>query len=258
MAKKRLIPKILLQKGGYKNNQNVVVRTHKFSNPVQTGEVVSQAKIFQDQIADELIILRIDNEISKNELLDISNNIANEIFMPLTIGGGIDNLFFIEELLKNGAVKVSINSSAIKNPNIIKEASYNFGVSTVVASVDYKTNSSGESTVFSNNGKYDTKINLLEWIKKIENYGAGEILLCSIDNDGTRNGLDINTSKEVRNSVSIPVVISGGCGRGSHFVEGFLDTDVSGISAGTFFALQDQNFIQIRSHIINSGINIRN
>lgn len=257
MAKKRLIPKLLLQKGGYKNSQNVVVRTKSFSNPTQIGDVVSQSKIFQDQIADELIILKIDDKIYFDELKDIANKIADEIFMPLTIGGGIDSINKIKQLLSNGADKIAINTHAFENPNLIREASQSFGSSTIVVSVDYKISHSGEAEVFVQNGKKNTGVNLLDWVVEVEALGAGEILICSIDNDGSLNGLDLFHSNRVQKLVNIPVVISGGCGLSKHFTEGFFKTDVSGISAGTFFALQDQNLIQTRSQILNSGINIR-
>ena len=151
MAKKRLIPKLLLQKGGFNNSQNVVVRI-KFSNPVQIGEVVSQSKIFQDQIADELIILKIDDNIHFEELNNIANKIADEIFMPLTIGGGIDSVYKIKQLLSNGADKISINTHAFENPNLIRKASQLWKFHNLV-SVDYKISLSGEAEVFIQNGK---------------------------------------------------------------------------------------------------------
>lgn len=257
MAKKRLIPKLLLTKGGYQNSQNVVVRTNFFSNPTPIGEVLSQSKIFQDQIADELIVLIIDDNINFEESKNIANLIADEIFMPLTIGGGIDSLDKIEQLLSSGADKIAINTIAFENPNLIREASHVFGSSTIVASVDYKVSNSGEAKVFIHNGKKDTGVNLLDWVKKLETLGAGELLICCIDKDGSRLGLDIIYGAQIQQLVTIPVVISGGCGTSKHFTEGFLKTGASGIAAGTFFALQDQNFIQTRSQILNSGINIR-
>lgn len=257
MAKKRLIPKLLLQKGGYQNSQNVVVRTKSFSNPTQIGEVVSQSKIFQDQIADELTILKIDNNIHFEELKGIANAIADEIFMPLTMGGGIDSIDKIRQLLSSGADKIALNTHAFENPTLIQEASYNFGTSTIVVSIDYRVSLSGEAKVYIQNGKKDTGVNLLDWAKKAEALGAGELLVCSIDKDGSRTGLDIHYGAMLQELVKIPVVISGGCGLSQHFTEGLLETDVSGVSAGTFFALQDQNFIQTRAQIQNSGINIR-
>ena len=257
MAKKRLIPKLLLKKGGYKDSQNVVVRSKCFSSHILIGEVVSQAKIFQDQIADELIILKIDNNLRFQELKNIVNEIADEIFMPLTIGGGIDSISKIRKLLSNGADKVAINSHAFENPNLIREASHYFGSSTIVVSIDYKILPSGEPRVYSKNGKVDTGLNLLYWVKKVEDLGAGEIIICSIDKDGSQIGLDLINTIKVEQITNIPVVASGGCGLSKHFTEGFLKSDVSGISAGTFFALQDQNFIQTRAQILNSGIYIR-
>ena len=246
-----------MQKGGYQNSQNVVVRTKSFSNPTQIGEVVSQSKIFQDQIADELTILKIDDNIHFEELKDIANAIADEIFMPLTIGGGIDSINKIRQLLSSGADKIALNTHAFENPTLIHEASQNFGSSTIVVSIDYKVSLSGEAIVYIQNGKKETGVNLLDWASKAQTLGAGELFVCSIDKDGSRTGLDIAYGKMLQELVNIPVVISGGCGLSKHFTDGFLKTNVSGISAGTFFALQDQNFIQTRAQIKNSGINIR-
>ena len=257
MAKKRLIPKLLIKKGGYRNSQNIVVRTKSFSNQVQIGEVLSQAKIFQDQIADELLILRIDDNINFNELKKIANMIADEIFMPLTIGGGIDSIEKIQKLLSNGADKVSLNTNAYLNPKLISEAVEIYGSSTIVVSIDYKLNESGKESVFINNGKTHIDINLIDWVKKIEDLGVGEIHLNSINLDGTKYGLDTVTGAKINKICNVPIVISGGCGLAEHFSEGFNNTHVSGISAGTFFALQDQNFIQTRAQILNSGIDIR-
>lgn len=257
MAKKRIIPKLLVKKGGYNNSQNVVVRTNKFSNHIQTGEVKSQAKIFQDQIADEIIILFIDKSYSLKEKVIIIDQIADEIFMPITVGGGIKSIEEIKLLLSNGADKISINSNALVNKDLIRQASLSYGKSTIVISIDYKVNAKGIAKVFSNNGQKSTNIDLIEWVKEVESMGAGEINLTSILNDGCRKGLDLQIVKKIQDITNIPVVASGGCGLGSHFIDGFKYTGISGISAGTFFALQDQNFIQIRSQIKNSSINIR-
>ena len=257
MAKKRLIPKLLLKKGGYQNSQNVVVRTKNFSNPVQIGEVVSQSKIFQDQIADELIILKIDQNIHFKELSNIVDSIADEIFMPLTLGGGIDSIDKIRQLLRSGADKVSINTGAVNNPLLIQEASQHFGKSTIVVSIDYRISKFGDAIVYINNGKENTNIKLLDWVEEVEKLGAGELLVSSINRDGSKNGLDLDIAKKVQRLANIPVVISGGCGLSKHFTEAFLNSEISGVSAGTFFALQDQNFIQTRSQILNSGISIR-
>ena len=257
MAKRRIIPKLLLKKGGYKGLQNVVVRTKNFNSHVEIGEVVSQSKIFQDQLADEIIILKIDSNIHFNELIEISNSISNEIFMPITIGGGIKNIDHIEKLLKNGADKVSLNTIAFENSDLIKIASNYYGSSTIVVCIDYKIDKYGNYNIFINNGNNKLNYNFIDWVKLFEDYGAGELILNCISNDGNQKGLDIKSANLIGEIVKIPIVLSGGCGNTNHFIEGFKKTRANGISTGTFFALKDQNFMQIRSHIFNAGIDIR-
>jgi cyclase len=257
MAKKRIIPKLLLKKGGYKGLQNVVVRTKHFNSKAEIGEVVSQAKIFQDQLADEIIILKIDSNIHFDELIEIGNSISNEIFMPITIGGGIKEISDIEKLLKNGADKVSLNTIAFQKLDLIKTASSYYGSSTIVVCVDYKVDVNGNCSIFINNGNTKLKYNLFDWVKLFEDYGAGELILNCISYDGNQKGLDINTANQIEKLINIPIVLSGGCGNTNHFIEGFKKTNASGITSGTFFAMKDQNFMQIRSHIFNAGIDIR-
>ena len=152
--------------------------------------------------------------------------------MPLTVGGGIDSLK-IEKLLHNGADKVSINTAAYFNPNIILESSTNFGKSTIVVSIDYKYDMLGDEIVYIKNGSHRTLMKVIDWVEKVENLGAGEIHLNSIEKM-VKEGLDLRLAKKIEKSTKLPIVISGGCGLSSHFSEGFLKTNVSGISAGTF------------------------
>lgn len=257
MAKKRLIPKLLLKKGGYQNSQNVVVRSRNFEVFFEIGDVVSQSKIFQDQIADELIILKIDKGISFKTLCSIINSVSKEIFMPLTVGGGINSVEKISKLLANGADKVCLNTNAYLKPELISEAVKIYGSSTIVVSIDFKVNALGKETIYINNGKNSVDLNLKEWVKKIEDLGAGEIHLNSINRDGMKNGLEIVLGEKIEKMCGLPIVLSGGCGLAEHFSEGFIATNVSGIAAGTFFAQQDQNFIQTRAQIRNSNIDIR-
>ena len=143
------------------------------------------------------------------------------------------------------------------NPTLILQAVKNYGSSTIAVNIDYKINKHGLEEIFINNGKKLVKLSLYDWVSKVEEYGAGEIHLNCIDRDGMKNGLDTITGAKIEEITNIPVVLSGGCGLAQHFIEGFQKTNVSGISAGTFFSQQDQNFIQIRAQIKNSEIDIR-
>ena len=258
MSKKRLIPKLQLKTSKFDPNRMVLVITKQFDKFIEIGDPVSQAKIYQDQGADELIFINIDH-IDKDidKLSRIIRSVSEEIFMPITVGGGVRNEEDFRILLKNGADKISVNTYAFEEPEFIKLASEKYGAQCVVISIDYRLNSNGEYRVFTHGGKIETQMHPLEWAKKCEELGAGEILLTSIDRDGTKEGLDIELTKIVTEQLQIPVITSGGCGLAMHFSEGYLKGKVNAVAAGTFFAHRDQNFMQTRSQIYNSGINIR-
>jgi cyclase len=257
MAKKRLIPKLQMQLSSNQKNRFVVVITRNFSAGNEIGDPVSQAKIFQDQGADELIFINIDSEHSSiTNLAEVVFNISKEIFMPICVGGGIKKLDDFRLLLSNGADKICINSIALENPLFITAASEKFGAQCVVISIDYKK-INGELIVYKNNGKTATNYNPLTWAKEVEKLGAGEILLTCIDNDGVKSGLDVCTAKIISDNISIPLIISGGCGEAQHFSDGFILGNVDAVAAGTFFAHRDQNFMQTRAQIKNAGVNIR-
>ena len=256
---KRIIPKLQLKNSKFDEDQMVLVNTIKFGEVNEIGDPISQAKIFQAQIVDELIFLDLDaRESLRGPNLNIIKNAAEEIFMPFCVGGGVNNINDFRTLLKNGADKVSINTSAVNNPNLINDASMVFGSQCVVVSIDYSKDNSGNYFVYINGGKIKTSRDPIEWAIEAQNRGAGEILLTSIDRDGIGLGIDLDLTKEVVKSVDIPVITSGGCGLSSHFTDAFNECNVSGVSAGTFFSMRDQNPMQTRSHIINAGIKIRN
>lgn len=259
MSKLRLIPKLQLKPASYNADKLVLVITRHFDEVIEIGDAVSQAKIFQDQASDELIFVNIDEEHKQvvEKLAEVINKVSQEIFMPLTVGGGVKTLEDFRLLLSNGADKISINSEAFLNVDLISKAADKYGSQCVVVSIDYKLNPANKYSVYINGGKTDTGIHPLEWAQKVVSLGAGEILITSIDRDGTKNGLDIEMTKSIVQGVSVPVISSGGCGLSSHFSEAFLNSGVSAVSAGTFFAHRDQNFMQTRSHILNAGVNIR-
>jgi len=259
MSKCRLIPKLQLRTSEKNANKMVLVVTKQFNEVIEIGDPVSQAKIFQAQAADELIFVNINsnNKLEINALAQVINKVSQEIFMPLTVGGGVNKIEDFRLLLSNGADKISINSAAILNPELITKAADKFGAQCVVVSIDYKKDQTGNYFVYINGGKDKTSFHPVEWAKKAQEYGAGELLLTSIDNDGMKNGLDLQITREITDSVTLPVITSGGCGLAKDFSDGFIIGKASAVSAGTFFAHRDQNFMQTRSHILNAGVNIR-
>ncbi len=257
MYKNRLIPKLQMRSSKHQKNKMVLVTTINFEQTIEIGDPISQAKIFDAQSADELVFLDLDaSKENRDTLTHVIKNAAEQIFIPLTVGGGVSSINDFRILLSNGADKISINTAAVDNPNIIKEASTRFGSSTVVVSIDYKK-TDGRYCVWINGGKRKTNLDPVNWALECEKNGAGEILLCSIDKDGTNSGLDLDMTKEVSKVVSIPVITSGGCGLASHFSEGFLKGNAHAVSAGTYFCFKDQSFMQVRAHVNNAGVPTR-
>ena len=260
MVKKRLIPKLLIKSLINKNNEKklVLFTSENFSKYKIVGDPISQAKIYQSQKADELIILFCDKKINiKNrENIELIKKFSTEIFMPLTIGGGVKSVSDFEFLLQNGADKVSINSIIFERENIIKEASKKFGSQCVVLSVDF-IQKKNQIYVYNNKKNSLQKVDLLSYIKKFIDFGVGELVLTDISRDGKNCGLNIEVAKFISENVKIPTIISGGCSVADDFIQCFKQTQVEGISAGNFFSFKDQNLLQTRSQIINSGINIR-
>ncbi len=257
MLKKRLIPKLLITKD--EQNNPIVVTTVGFSKRLIVGDPVSQAKIYQHQMVDELVFLNIDddNKLSIAELAELANEVSEEIFMPVTFGGGIKSKNDVQLLLKNGADKISINSNAILNPEFITELSTIYGSQCVVVSIDYVQDETGMNYVHCKAQNYLKKIPLLEWVVEVQRLGAGEIILTSVENDGAKCGIDIKTLQEVTSAVNIPVIVSGGCGLAKHFIEALREGNADAVSAGTYFAFKDENPMQCRSQIFNSGLHIR-
>jgi cyclase len=236
----------------------VLVTTIRFEKYLEIGDPVSQAKIYEAQAADELIFLDIHASLEgRDTAIDVLRKIAEEIFMPFTVGGGVRNLDDFKKLLSNGADKVSINTAAVENPDLIDKASGKFGAQCVVLSIDYRREDNGKYRVWTNGGRKRTELDPVSWAIEGEKRGAGELLLTAIDRDGTRQGLDVEITHRVAETVSIPVITSGGCGLASHFVDGFLKGKCDAVSAGTYFCFKDENPMQTRSQIKNAGIPIR-
>ena len=260
MLKRRLIPKLLIHRRRVGETEKLsVVTTLRFGDLRNVGDPVSQAKIYEAQSADELLFINIDGSFSDNRerIRELLQRVSREIFMPFTVGGGVTNIADFRFLLKHGADKVSINTAAVQFPSFISEAADAFGKQCIVLSIDFRKMTDGQFVVFSNNGQHQTSWSLCDWAKEGERRGAGEILLTSIDLDGTGSGLEIEAVRQVTRAVSVPVIASGGCGTAQHFIDGFLEGGASAVAAGTFFAFKDQNPVQTRSHVKSAGIPIR-
>jgi len=250
MLKKRIIPVLLLRKGR-------LVKPIKFDKYRDVGDPVSQAKIYDAQLADELIFLDMDATSEKRfDTVDIIRKVAKECFMPLTVGGGIRSLEDINTLLKAGADKISINSIAVENPDFIREASERFGSQCIVVSIDVKKTAKGYE-VFTQNGKKATRLEAVEWAKRTAGLGAGEILITSIDNEGTSEGYDLNITKAICDAVNIPVIAHGGAGTLEDFYDAFEKAGASAVAAGSLFCFTDQSLIKTRRYLKVHEVSVR-
>lgn len=250
MLKKRLIPVLLLKNGR-------MVKTMQFDKLRDVGNPVTAAKIYDAQSADELVFLDILASVEERKaLIDIIDRVTEECFMPLTVGGGVKSLEDIRILLKAGADKVSINTAAVENPNLIKEASDKFGSANIVVSIDYKM-IEGENKVHTHCGKKKTDLDPVKWAVKVYELGAGEIMLNCIDRDGMMNGYDIEVIKAVSDSVDIPVIACGGAGSLQDFVDGVEKCNASAVAAGSIFHFTDQSPIKARFYMKERGVNVR-
>ena len=250
MLKKRLVPVLLLKNGR-------VVKTIKFGEIRDVGNPITQAKVYDAQNADELVFLDIlATTQGRGALLDVIEKVTEECFVPLTVGGGVRSVSDIRELLKAGADKVSINTVAVEDPDFLREAVKVFGSANIVVSVDYKI-VDGKNKVFIRSGQQETKSEVMEWCKENEKLGGGEIILNSIDKDGTMEGYDLETIKEVVRSLTIPVVACGGAGKLDDFVKCLRDAKASAVAAGSIFPFTDQSPIKARFFMNSAGLNVR-
>jgi cyclase len=254
MLKRRIIPKLLLERDSRGRNFQLVT-TRQFAESKPVGDPVSQAKIYQAQNVDELIVLDIESKGLDSVMLDCVGRLAEEIFMPITIGGGVSSVPHFEALLTHGADKVSISSAALQDTSLIRRAANQFGSQCVVVSIDYRR-VSANGIVFSKRGSEATDLEVGEWARICEAEGAGELLLTDIDRDGSQVGLDIETIGRICSLVNVPVIASGGCGLAIHFAEA-MKAGASAVAAGSFFCQRDQNPMQCRSHIKSAGLPVR-
>lgn len=251
MLAKRIIPCLDVKNGE-------TVKGINFENLQYAGDPVTLAKKYSDQGADELVFLDITatNE-GRKTTAQMVERVAKQVFIPFTVGGGIASIEDMQRLLSAGADKVAINSAAVKNPDLIKESSKYFGSQCVVVAIDAKY-VDGDFYVFINAGKKNTGIKLLDWAKKVEELGAGEILLTSMDADGTQNGFDLNMTKLVVKNVNIPVIASGGAGANvKHFVDVFEVANADAALAASIFHYNTLPIPILKKELIKSKISTR-
>ena len=248
---KRIIPCLDVKNGE-------TVKGINFENLQYAGDPIELAKKYSDEGADELVFLDITatNE-GRETTINMVKNVAKQVFIPFTVGGGIKSIEDMKRLLKAGADKIAINSAAVKNPNLIKEASDYFGSQCVVVAIDAKF-TDGDFYVFINAGQKNTGIKLFDWAKQVESLGAGEILLTSMDADGTQNGFDIEMTKLVCENVNIPVIASGGAGADvNHFVDVFKTAKADAALAASIFHYNTLPIKKLKSELKSENISIR-
>ncbi len=251
MLKIRIIPCLDVKDGR-------VVKGVNFQELKDAGDPVEQAKIYDIEGADELCFLDITaSSDNRNIICDVVNKVAEQCFMPLTVGGGVRNLDDIRKLLLAGADKVSINTQAVKTPYFVKEAAEKFGSQCIVVAIDAKSASNGKFEIFTHGGRESTGIDAVEWARKMESYGAGEILLTSMDRDGTKKGFDLPLTQAISDAVRIPVIASGGVGKLDDFVDGVKEGHASALLAASVFHFGNFSIKQVKEHLAKNQIAVR-
>ncbi|WP_276856750.1 imidazole glycerol phosphate synthase subunit HisF [Intestinimonas timonensis] len=251
MLAKRIIPCLDVRDGR-------VVKGVNFVNIRDAGDPVELAKYYSDQGADEIVFLDITaTSDARDTVADVVERTAAQVFVPLTVGGGIRTLEDFQRLLRAGADKISVNSAAVARPELISEAAERFGSQCVVLAVDGKARGDGTWEVVVAGGRKPTGIDLIEWVKKGEALGAGEILLTSMDADGTKAGFDLAMTKAVTDAVSIPVIASGGCGSLAHFAEVFEKTNCDAALAASLFHFGELTVPQVKDYLRERSIPVR-
>lgn len=250
MQTKRIIPCLDVRDGK-------VVKGINFVGIKEVGDPVECAKEYNRQGADEIVFLDITaTHEGRGTMLDVVSRTAKEVFIPLTVGGGINSLEDFKQTLRAGADKVSINSAAVRNPQLIQEAADCFGTQCVVVAIDAKR-VDGSFHVVVNGGRIDTGLDAVEWAKKVVELGAGEILLTSMDTDGMKNGFDVELLNAVCNVVSVPVIASGGCGTLQHFSDVFEQTKADAALAASLFHYKELTVQEVKTHLEQCGIPVR-
>ena len=251
MLAKRIIPCLDVRDGR-------VVKGVNFVNIRDAGDPVELAKYYSDQGADEIVFLDITaTSDARDTVADVVERTASQVFVPLTVGGGIRTLEDFRRLLRAGADKISVNSAAVARPELISEAAERFGSQCVVLAVDARARGDGGWEVMVHGGRKPTGMDLIDWVKRGEALGAGEILLTSMDADGTKAGFDLGMTRAVTEAVSIPVIASGGCGSLAHFAEVFEKTGCDAALAASLFHFGELTVPQVKDYLRARGIPAR-
>lgn len=251
MYAKRIIPCLDVKDGR-------VVKGTSFVNLRDAGDPVEAAAAYDKQGADELVLLDITaSSDARKIIVDIVNAVANTIFIPFTVGGGIRTVEDFTEILRAGADKVSVNSAAVLQPDIINEAAYKFGSQCVVAAIDAKRREKGGWEVYINGGRTPMGLDAVAWAAEAEKRGAGEILLTSMDCDGQKNGYDLELTRAVSESVGIPVIASGGAGNMRHFLDAFTDGKADAVLAASLFHFGEIKIADLKAYLSENGVSVR-
>ncbi len=250
MLAKRIIPCLDIKNGE-------TVKGVNFLDLKEVGNPVEMAIRYSQQGADELVFLDISaTEERRKTLIPLVRDIAKHINIPFTVGGGINALENVEELLKNGADKITINSASLSNPKLITDVAKRFGSQCMVVAIDTKV-VQNQNKVYSNGGKIETEKELFSWAKEVENLGAGEILLTSMNTDGTKSGFAIEITKQLAELVNIPVIASGGAGTMKHFEDVFTETKATGALAASIFHFNEIAIPELKNYLKSKNLSIR-
>ena len=251
MHTKRIIPCLDVNKGR-------VVKGVNFVNLRDAGDPVEIAKFYNESMADELVFLDITaSSDDRGIMLDVVRRTAEQIFIPLTVGGGIRTIEDFRKILSAGADKISVNSAALKRPELITEAAEKFGSQCVVVAIDAKRRNGGGFDVYLNGGRVNTGKDAVEWAKEAEKLGAGEILLTSMDCDGVKNGYDIELTKAISSAVRIPVIASGGAGKEEHFYDDLTEGGADAALAASLFHFRELEIKDLKKYLKRKGVPVR-
>ena len=252
MHTKRIIPCLDVNAGR-------VVKGVNFVNLIDAGDPVEVAAIYDKEGADELVFLDITaSSDARDTVVDMVRRVAEKVFIPFTVGGGIRTVDDFKRILREGADKVAVNSAAIMNPNLISEAAEKFGSQCVVVAIDAKRRADGSGwNIYKNGGRIDMGIDAVEWAMKANRLGAGEILLTSMDCDGTKNGYDLELTRIISENVSVPVIASGGAGNMEHFYEALTEGKADAALAASLFHFKELEIRQVKEYLRNKGVSVR-
>ena len=250
MLTKRIIPCLDVKEGR-------VVKGTNFLELRDAGDPVENAKAYEEQMADELCFLDITASHEKRKtIIDVVERVAHEVFMPLTVGGGIKTIDDIRETLRAGADKVTVNTTAVEHPEFVRESSEIFGSQCICIAIDAKRRGNGFE-VYTYGGRNPTGVDAVEWARRVEKLGAGEILLTSMDRDGTKIGFDIELTRAIAESVQIPVIASGGVGTLEHLYDGLVEGKADAVLAASIFHYREFTVIDAKKYLRERGVNVR-